>query len=98
MRSEVAAYLEEVKTHLHLDPRTERRVISELYAHFQEKVGDLQVQGLPVADATQVALSSFGEARWIARLMYEAHSRGTWTEALIGCQPHLIVAGLFAAH
>ncbi len=30
--------------------------------------------------------------------MYEAHSRGSWTEALIACQPHLIVAALFATH
>jgi hypothetical protein len=98
MRSEVAAYLDEVKTHLHLDPRTERRVISELYTHFQEKVGDLEMQGMTEPEATKDALSSFGDARWIARLMYEAHSRGSWTEALIGCQPHLIIAVLFATH
>ena len=98
MKSEVAAYLDEVKIHLHLDPRVETRVINELYTHFQEKVGDLEVQGMPEQEATTAALSSFGDARWIARLMYEAHSRGTWTEALIGCQPHLIIAVLFATH
>jgi len=98
MRAEVSVYLDEVRTHLHLDPRTERRVISELYTHFQEKMVDLETQGFPETEAAKVALSSFGEARWIARLMYEAHSRGTWTEALISCQPHLIVAVLFATH
>ncbi len=98
MRSEVAAFLDEVRSHLHLDPCTERRVIRELYSHLQDKVGELEVQGITEPEATRLALSTFGEARSIARLMYEAYSRGSWTEALIGCQPHLIVALLFATH
>jgi hypothetical protein len=98
MRPEVNSYLDEVRSHLHLDSRTERRVINELSTHFEEKVGDLELQGVEEDDAVRDALKSFGEARSIARLMYEAHSKGTWTEALIGCQPHLIVAALFATH
>jgi len=98
MQREVSSYLDEVKSHLHLDPRTSRRVINELYSHFEEKVSDLAQQGLPEPEAAQTALRSFGEARSIARLLDEAHSGGSWTEALIGCQPHLIVAALFATH
>jgi hypothetical protein len=98
MQAEVKSYLDEVRTHLHLDPHTERRVINELYSHFQEKMSDLQQEGMPEADATAEALTSFGEARSIARMMYEAYSRGSWLEALISCQPHLIVAALFATH
>ena len=98
MQPEVRLYLDEVRTHLHLDPPTECRVISELHTHFQEKVSDLEDQGMPREEATREALSSFGDARDIARMMYEAYSRGSWTEALIGCQPHLIVAALFATH
>jgi hypothetical protein len=98
MNSEVSLYLDEVKSHLHLDSRTERRVINELSTHFQEKVDDLEEQGVAEAEATRVALASFGNAHSIARLMYEAYSRGTWTEALISCQPHLILAALFATH
>jgi hypothetical protein len=98
MRPEVSSYLDQVRTHLHLDPRTERRVISELSTHFEEKVGDMALQGVDEKDAVRDALRSFGDARSIARLMDEAHSKGSWTEALIGCQPHLIVAALFATH
>jgi hypothetical protein len=98
MQPEVRLYLDEVRTHLHLDPGTEGRVISELHTHFQEKLCDLEDQGMPRAEATREALSSFGDARSIARAMYEAYSGGSWTEALIGCQPHLIVAALFATH
>jgi hypothetical protein len=98
MQAEVGSYLDEVRTHLHLDSRTESRVISELYTHFQEKVSDLEDSGMAESEATREALEAFGDARSIARMMYEAHSRGSWTEALISCQPHLIVAALFATH
>jgi hypothetical protein len=98
MQAEVGSYLDEVRTHLHLDSRTQSRVISELYTHFQEKVSDLEDSGMPESEATREALEAFGDARSIARMMYEAHSRGSWTEALISCQPHLIVAALFATH
>ena len=98
MQAEVRAYLDDVRAHLHLDPRAERRVIRELFAHFNEKVSDLVGQGVPETEAGKLALASFGDARSIARLMYQASSRGSWTEALISCQPHLIVAALFATH
>jgi hypothetical protein len=98
MQVEVKTYLDEVRTHLHLDPPTEGRVINELYSHFQEKMRDLEDEGMQEAEATAEALTSFGDARSIARLMYEAYSRGSWVEALISCQPHLIVAALFATH
>ena len=98
MRPEVRTYLDEVRAHLHLDAGTERRVIGELSTHFDEKVSDLQQDGLSPEQAARSALDSFGEARSIARLLYEAHSRGSWTDAFIGCQPHLIVAALFATH
>ncbi len=98
MQAEVAAYLDEVRTHLHLDPDTEARVISELYSHLQEKVSELLDRGVSEPEATREALESFGGARSIARLTYEAYSRGSWVEALIGCQPHMIVAALFATH
>jgi hypothetical protein len=98
MPDEVQSYLEEVKARLHLDPHTERRVISELHTHFQEKMIDLQEQGFPEKEAARQALATFGDARSIARLTYEAYSRGSWTEALLACQPHLIVAALFATH
>src|SRR5208283_5530338 len=70
----------------------------ELSSHFEEKVSELAEQGMPEPDAARNALTSFGEARSIARLLDEAHGSGSWTEALIGCQPHLIVAALFATH
>jgi hypothetical protein len=98
MQAEFDTYLDEVRTHLHLDPDTESRVITELYSHLQEKVSELRENGVSEHEATAEALASFGGARSIARLTYEAYSRGSWVEALISCQPHMIVAALFATH
>jgi hypothetical protein len=96
--SPIEAYLDEVRVQLHLDPRTERRIISELDAHFQEKLADLRRSGAAEEEAVRDAIAAFGEPRLIARLMYEAWGRGSWMDTLIGCQPHLVVAALFATH
>jgi hypothetical protein len=98
MTAAVSEYLDEVRSHLHLDPRTERRVISELASHFEEKLTDLQQEGLPPTEAERQAIASFGTAKAVARMMYEAYARGSWAEAFISCQPHLIAAILFATH
>lgn len=98
MRAEVDRYLAEVRSHLHLDPTVERRVIGELASHFEDKMSDLRAEGLAEGEAMREALTSFGGARSIARLLYQAHSRGTWVETFLACQPHLLAAALFAAH
>ena len=98
MQTEIKNYLEQVRSHLHLDPATEKRVILEIYSHFQEKLAELRLQGLSDQEAGIRAIRSFGCAKAIARLVYEAHSRGTWVEALLTAQPHVLVALLFASH
>lgn len=96
--SRIDAYLEQVQAHLHLDPLTERRVISELRAHFDEKLADLAREGVGGEAAEREAVASCGDPRVIARLTYEACSRGSWVDTLVGCQPHLVVAALFITH
>lgn len=95
MISEIKDYLEEVRAHLHLDASIERRVLQEFYDHIQDRVAELRREGLPLDKATRLALESFGRARVVARLMYEAHSKGSWTDAAIAALPHLAVALLF---
>jgi hypothetical protein len=53
---------------------------------------------MPEGEAVREAIASFGGARSIARLLYQAYSRGTWVETFLACQPHLLAAALFAAH
>ncbi len=96
MAADIKKYLDEVRQHLHLDPKTEVKVLNEITAHFQEKIGELEQEGFTRAAAEREAVSSFGEARSIARLMYEAFSRGSWVDAFMSFQPHLLAAALFA--
>jgi hypothetical protein len=96
--ADIKTYLKEVRTHLHLDSKTENRVLSEISAHFQDKVSELEREGFTRAAAEREAVSSFGEAPSIARLMYEAFSRGSWVDAFMSVQPHFIAAALFATH
>jgi hypothetical protein len=98
MPADIKAYLDEVRTHLHLDSQTEKRILSEISAHFQDKVNELEEEGFTRAAAEREAVSAFGEARSIARLMYEACSRGSWVDAFMSFQPHAIAAALFATH
>lgn len=98
MPADIQTYLNEVRAHLHLDPKTEIRVLSEISTHFQEKVSELEREGFSRAAAEREAVSSFGEARSIARMMYEAFSRGSWVDAFMSFQPHFIAAALFATH
>lgn len=98
MLPEVRNYLDEVRSHLHLDPLTEKRVIGELYTHFQERIAELQDRGISERDAGKVAIESFGRARVVARLTYEAYSKGSWSEAAKAALPHFLIAGLFLAH
>lgn len=98
MVPEVRDYLEQVRAHLNLDPQTERRILSELSSHFQEKIAELREAGAAEPEAAREAIRSFGSARLVARLSYEAYSRGSWLEALISAQPHLIASALFATH
>ena len=94
----IDTYLSQIKSNLHLDPSTERRVIGELATYFEDKIEDLRTEGLTEADAATQAINSFGAPRKVAKLLYEAHSRGSWLEALLAAQPALLGAALFATH
>jgi len=98
MQSEVKSYLDEVRLHLRLDPAIERRIVRELYTDFEERVTELQASGLSGKDATRAASGALGRPRVIAQRMYEAHSKGSWTEVALASLPHLIIALMFVFH
>lgn len=98
MQTEIRDYLNEVKSHLHLDQDTEMQVMREMFGYFQEKTADLKASGLSDKEATRTAVQSCGRARVIARRMYEAYSRGSWMEAAMAFLPHVIIAMLFLSH
>ncbi len=94
----IETYLKEIRSYLRLDPTTEHRVLGELQTYFDEKIDELETEGFSEAEAVRQAISSFGKPRTVAKLIHEAHSRGSWLEALLAAQPHLLGAALFATH
>ena len=98
MIQDIKTYLKEVNSHLHLDPSTANRVIGELQSHFHDRISDLQAAGHLKETAAKEAMASLGRPRVVARLMYEAHSRGSWLEAIGAALPHIAVGYLFSAH
>ncbi len=89
-------YLEMVKTSLHLDASAEREIIRELETHIEDRLEELTEAGLSEEEAAKTCLGLLGSAKLVARQIYEAHSQGTWKQALLAAMPHLLF-GLFFA-
>lgn len=98
MLPEFREYLQEIKFHLRLEPKTTEHIIDELHSHIQDKYIDLRLNGLSEKEAANLAVQSFGRANEIAQLMYESFARGSWSDASMVAMPHLTVACLFALH
>jgi len=64
--------------------------------HLQEKLRDLEREGLAPDEARREAELSFGSPSLVARTVYEAHSQGTWNQTSIAVLPHLLLGLLFA--
>jgi len=89
-------YLDNIRYNLRLDLESESEVLSELQTHIEDKVEEMREAGLSEEEATSTCLALLGSAKLVARQMYEAHSRGTWKQALLASMPHLFFASLFA--
>jgi hypothetical protein len=97
MLPEVKHYLDEVKSRLYLRREVECQLIHELDSYFEEKIADLQKQGIPEEQAARKAIEDCGPPEKLSRLLYEACSRGSWTIALKLSLPHFLAAALFAS-
>jgi MFS family permease len=91
----VSQYLDDVRHNLRLDLASEREVIRELQTHIEDKVAEMKADGLSEEEATKLCLRVFGSAKLVARQIYEAHSQGSWQQALMASLPHFLFALLF---
>ena len=96
MASELDAYLNDVRDNLRLDAASEQEIISELETHAEERILEMREAGLSDEEAASKCLGLLGSAKLVARQIYEAHSQGTWRQALLAALPHLFFAALFA--
>ena len=96
MVTELSHYLDSIKYNLRLDPSSEREVTSELETHIEDRLQELRQSGLSEEEAANTCVKLLGSAKLVARQIYEAHSQGTWRQALLASTPHLLFGLLFA--
>jgi len=94
--TELSHYLDSVRDNLRLDLSAEREVVNELETHINDRLQELRQAGLSEEEAANTCVKSLGSAKLVARQIYEAHSQGTWRQALLASMPHLLFGLLFA--
>lgn len=90
MTSALSEYLDTIRNNLRLDFISEREILSELQTHIEDKLEEMREAGLPEEEAVSTCLKLLGSAKQLARQIYEAHSQGTWKQALWASMPHLL--------
>jgi len=96
MLAALSHYLETVRSNLSLDLAEEREIVSELETHIEDRVEEMEEAGLSEEAAATKCLSLLGSAKVVAHQLYEAHSQGSWKQALLASSPHLLFGLLFA--
>ncbi len=89
-------YLDSIRHNLRIDPSSEGEIISELETHIEDKLQELRETGLSEEEAVNTCVQLLGSTKLVARQIYEAHSQGTWGQALLASMPHLLFSLLFA--
>ena len=96
MITALSQYLDSIRDNLRLDLASEREVIDELQTHIEDEFQEMREAGLSEEEAANTCIKFLGSAKLVARQIYEAHSQGTWKQALMASMPHLLFALLFA--
>ncbi len=89
-------YLESIRGNLRLDLSVEREIMNELETHIEDELQELKEKGLSEEEAVTACVRLLGSAKLVTRLIYEAHSQGTWRQALLASLPHLLFGLIFA--
>jgi len=91
----LSQYLDSIRDNLRLDLVSEQEVIDELQTHIEDEFQEMREAGLSEEEAANTCIKLLGSAKLVARQIYEAHSQGTWRQALLASMPHLLFALLF---
>jgi hypothetical protein len=95
MTSELAQYLESIRSIAKLENSDETGVMSELEAHIEDKLQELTESGLTEEEAVRTCLGQMGSTKLVARQIYETYSQGSWKQVLLASMPHLLFGLLF---
>jgi hypothetical protein len=76
----------------------EQEIVQELESYLEDKVAELEAQGIDHNTALDLAMQELGNPKAVARKMYEVHSPAVWRDVLLATVPHFLLAALFALH
>lgn len=96
MATIISHYLDTVRISLRLDGTAEQEIIRELATHIEDEVQELKEAGLSDDEAAKTCIGFLGSAKLVARQIYEAHSQGSWRQALLASMPHILFCLFFA--
>jgi len=91
-------YLNRFKASLKIDQLIRDGVADELHGHLEDKVRELEEEGLSREEAYKVAIQSLGSPELVAQQVYETHAQGSWKDAVFSALPHFLVALLFTSY
>jgi hypothetical protein len=89
-------YLSSLKEYLKLDPHTKDEVIRELEGHIEDRIADLEKDGLSENEAKENVVRFLGPPKLVAQQIYEVYSQGSWRQSFFAALPHFLIAILFA--
>jgi hypothetical protein len=91
----IQEYLDNVKNNLTMEASDEMEVISELSDHIEDEIQELKQHGFRDEEAACMSIRLLGSAKMVAHQIYEAHSQGSWQQALFACLPHVLFGLVF---
>jgi hypothetical protein len=97
MSSDVAGYLDRLRTHLRLGGSSDADVMRELAAHVEDRVDELVARGIPAVRAQRMAIDALGRPRTLAHLLQQAHLITPWRDALFGAGAFAFLAAVVGA-
>ncbi|MFC1995906.1 hypothetical protein ACFLVM_03445 [Chloroflexota bacterium] len=89
-------YLDNIRHNLRVDPSSVREIISELETHIEDELQEMRESGMSEEEAGSACMNLLGSTKIVTQQIYEAHSQGTWGQALLAAMPHLLFSLLFA--
>lgn len=95
MTPELIQYLETIRYNAKLENSCETEVITELEAHIEDKLQELEESGLTHDEAMRTCMGQMGDTKLVARQIYESYSQGSWKQVLLATMPHLLFGLIF---
>jgi hypothetical protein len=96
---EFGSYISTLARQLHLgSAQEEQEIVQELESHLEDKLAELEAQGVDHNTALNRAMQELGKPEAVAREMYKVHSPALWKDVLLATVPHFLLAALFALH